>query len=303
MYLDSSLIETVTAEKSNQGCGREAYRKGAHKRLTSKQKQLVNEWATENHPCQVPGLCRPHRSFPMRALLIEKYSSATDPFIQRLHETTHCSVFHDQSIEEAFCTMRREHVDLVLVTLEKQPVEAAQIVEQIQSYAGNMLIKCPHLIMLSKQSLPIGDARRCRDRRTMCMLRESPEAVCEEARVLFSMLGTRPLNSTIQIEYRNGHHTVSFCSGTFSEEIQGGLYLIKTAVILAGGKKSYAVEFVADELGVCRQSVKKYLHELNRAAVLAQQQLNIDKPERHIFWMERAVGGTRCGARANFVWV
>ena len=43
----------------------------------------------------------------MRALLVEQQTTATYPFITGLHEATHCSILHNESIDDAIDTIHR----------------------------------------------------------------------------------------------------------------------------------------------------------------------------------------------------
>ncbi len=239
----------------------------------------------------------------MRALLVEQQTTATYPFITGLHEATHCSILHNESIDDAIDTIHRVPVNLLLVTLIPRPDEAWRIAERIRTETVGAPVRYPRAILLVERPLPVQDALRCRDFQAPSMLRGFPEPVYEEARVAFWALATRSFPSTIRIEFCNGHHRLYFCAGELSEEIDAGRQLVRLAVTLAGGRKSYTVESLADDLGICKQSVKKYMAELRRATTLAQQRLNILTPNIDVFWMERQSGGTLCGISANVVWV
>jgi len=59
---------------------------------------------------------------------------------------------------------------------------------------------------------------------------------------------------------------------------------------------------LADELGICRQSVKKYMLALRRAYDLVRSETGIKEPGSSVVWMKRSAGGTLCGLRATIVW-
>ena len=239
----------------------------------------------------------------MRVLCIEKCSSATYPFIDGLHATTHCSVYHDESLDAGLCTMRQRYFDLVLVTFEQPPTRAWEIVDRIQSCAKDLPIRCPQVILLSEKPLPVPDALKCRDLGAMSMLREFPQPVYEEAKLAFWKRATRKHDLILRIDFCNGHHTISLGIGSSFVPLELGTQLTKKVLILAGGNESYPVEFIADELGICRQSVKKYMAESRHASIVAQGKLPVADPIKDVFWMERRPGGTVCGINANIVWV
>jgi hypothetical protein len=132
----------------------------------------------------------------------------------------------------------------------------------------------------------------------MPLRREVPQAVYEEARLAFWKRATRRHETTILIDCRNGHHFLFV--GSPAAPVRLGMQLTRLAVLLLSGSESYTVEFLADELGICRQSVKKYFFDLRRAFVQAQMQCA--GPVLELFWMEKRPGGSVCGVRANVVW-
>jgi hypothetical protein len=238
----------------------------------------------------------------MRALCIEKLTPATYPFIDGLHATTHCSVYHDESLDAGLRTMGQRYFDLILVTHEQLPARASEIVGRIHSYAKDLLIRCPEVILLSEEPLPVQDALKCRDMQAMCMLREFPQPVYEEAKLAFWKRATRKHDLTLRIAFCSGHYDISLGIGSSFVSLELGSQLTKQVLILSGGNESYPVEFIADKLGICRQSVKKYMAELRRTSIVTQREVGIADPEKNAFWMERRPGGTVCGLKVNVVW-
>ena len=234
------------------------------------------------------------------ALLIEPYSPDTYAFIDGLHDVTHCRVRHDQTIEDGLKTMEQTYCDLVLVTIAPQSSGALKVVEQIRSRASDLLVRPPEVILLFNKALPIPEALRCRDLGAMSMRRDVPQAIYEETRLAFWKRATRKHEVTVRVDYRNGHHLLYV--GTPPVPVDLGAQLLRLAVLLLSGNESYTVEYLADELGVCRQSVKKYFLDLRRAFVRAHAQCEIGSRSGEIFWMEKRSGGTVCGMRANPIW-
>ena len=236
-----------------------------------------------------------------KALLIEKYAAGTYPFIDGLHQETYCRVRHEQSLDVGLRILQQEYFDIVLVTVEQQTVSALQIFEAIRAQARELLVRCPYVILLSERPEQ-ADLIKCTDLGAKLMFRQHADPVYLEAKLLFAMLDRRPFKSTIRIDFQNGHHTAYFAFSTAWAEIEAANRLLKTAVTMAGGKKSYTVEWVADALGICRQSAKQYICLLNQKTFDIQLNLGIAEPVADVFWMRKELGGTLCGIRANIVW-
>lgn len=228
----------------------------------------------------------------MNALVIEPYTPDTYAFIDGLHEATHCRVSHDQTVQEGLRTMQQTYCDVVLVTMGVTSLDAPKTVELIRSRAHELLVRPPDVIVLFTRSLPIPDALKCRELGAMSMRRDIPLAVYEEARLAFWKRATRKHEITVRIDYRNGHHLLYIGSPPVRLELSS--QLTRLAVRLLSGSESYPLEYVADELEICRQSVKKYVCELRRCFVEVCGQ--------SVFWMQKRAGGTVCGAKANAAW-
>jgi hypothetical protein len=192
--------------------------------------------------------------------------------------------------------MRQAYYDLILVTTNPQLPVGSKIVESIRSRATGLPVLPPDIILLFHNSPPLLDTLKCRELGIMCMRRDFPQTVYEEARLVFWKRATRKYKAMIRVDYREGHHLVF--AGLPPTHVEMGSQLTRFAVILLSGNGSYSLEYVADELGVCRQSVKKYFLDIRRAFARAQPQFDWDE----IFWMERRPGGTVCGVRANVIW-
>ena len=238
----------------------------------------------------------------MKLLLIEPYAPETYPFISGLHEATYCDVLHAQSLDEGLSTMKEKRVSVMIVNLDKQEGKAWQVAERIRSEARDAFIRCPYLIFLSARKLPIEDIRKCCKLDVAWMLREWWPAIFQEVRRALWIREPQKMNSTLRFECHQGHHVLYQCVDAASEQIGVAFQVAKLAFILTGGLNSYTLQSIADELGVCCQSVKKYMWELRERSVLAQQKLHVFEPDRGIFWMERRAGGTVCGIKANIIW-
>lgn len=236
----------------------------------------------------------------MNALLIEPYTPDTYAFIDGLHHLTHCRVRHDETLVEGLRTMEQVYCDAILVTISHQAPNARSVVESIRRRAVDLVVRPPQVFVLSDKHFPISDAIRCRDLGAICMRRDLPQAVYEEAQIAFWRRVARKHDMTIRVDYRNGHHFLYVGSPPVHVEL--GTRLARLAVLLLSGNESYTVEFLADELSVCRQSVKKYFLDLRQAFIRAEVQFNIGRLADEIFWMEKRPGGTVCGVRANVVW-
>lgn len=81
-----------------------------------------------------------------------------------------------------------------------------------------------------------------------------------------------------------------------------GPQVAKMIAMAAGGREWYSVRTLADKLGLCRPTIKKYFWESQEASLQVQQDLSIADPERDIFWLQRLPGGTIGGIKANILW-
>ncbi len=205
-------------------------------------------------------------------------------------------------LNEGLDSMSQKHYDLILVNVGQQSMDGSQIVRRIQVRAKELFLRCPQIILLSTAPMPLEEAAKCRGIQAMCMLRQYAPPIYEEVRVRFWMRQIRTRGSTIRIDNCHGHYYLDFCLGVFSSAIEVGHQPAKLAAIMAGGLPSYHLETLADELEVCRQSVKKYIWELRQGSLRAQERLQIYEPDYDVFWMARGTGGTRCGIKATVVW-
>jgi hypothetical protein len=142
----------------------------------------------------------------------------------------------------------------------------------------------------------------CLDMQVRCMLRQFAPPIYEEVRAGFWFRETRTRGSTIRIEHEQGHYYLYICVGMFSEQIEVGGQPSRLAAMLAGGRASYLLETLADELEVCRQTIKKYIWELRHSCLRAQRKLLVTELDENVFWMARHPGGTRCGITAKVIW-
>ena len=163
-------------------------------------------------------------------------------------------------------------------------------------------MQCPYMIFLSTRRLQIQEASKCWKLHVTCMLRDSWPAIFEEVRKALWLRQTRKMKSTIRFSRYQGHYVLHQCVDMTQAHISVAFQPAKVAVILTGGLVAYTVQRIADELGVCCQTVKKYMWELRERSLLAQQELHVLEPDKDIFWMERRAGGTVCGIKANLIW-
>jgi hypothetical protein len=189
--------------------------------------------------------------------------------------------------------MEQTYCDLVLVTMSSTSLTGPKVVELIRSRASDLLVRPPDIHLLFNNSLPIPDVLRCREIGASSMRRDLPPAIYEEVRISCWKRATRKHDVTVRIDYRNGHHSLFVGSPPTSVEL--GAQLTHLAVLLLSGNECYTVQYLADELEICRQSVKKYICELRR--------IFFGMCGRYICWMERRPGGTVCGIKANAIWI
>ncbi len=235
----------------------------------------------------------------MKTLVIEAYSAETQVFIEELNGAIGCNVYHAQSVEAGLQVLRDQHPDAVIVNLDLLNVEGWRVVERIRCEARDVRIRCPYVILLSAKPRPLSDAAKCRELQAVCMFRDFWPAIWEELRVIFWMHQFRKFRSTIRVDFNGASYSLHLCAGRSSTQMLVAARPAELAVLLAGGREYYTVEEIADALGVCRRTVKKYMRELREASLQAQRDLLIPEPDTRIFWMERRPGGTICGVKAN----
>lgn len=238
----------------------------------------------------------------MRAVIVEKYSPATRALMEGLNEATGFDVHRRDTLEEALELMVERNLAAVLVNVGQLGIGPCQAVESIRSRAKASLLKCPQVILMSVLPLPFNEVGDCWDLQAMCVLRQYAPPIYEAVRAGFWVRQTRTRRSTIRIEHYQGHYYIDYVLGMFSEQIEVGDRPSRLAAILAGRRGSWLVETLAEELDVCRQSVKKYIWELRQACLRAQQKLLVPELDQNVFWMARGIGGTRCGISARILW-
>lgn len=232
-------------------------------------------------------------------LLIEPYTPETYQLMEGFHGLANCHVLHSPTVEDGLLTMERTYCDVVLVSIGSQPPNASKTVEQIRLRAADILVRSPEVMLLFDKPLPVPDALRCKELGAMCLWRGFPQAIYEEVRLAFWKRATRKHAATIRVDYRNGHHLLF--AGSPPTRVDLGAQLTRMAVLVLSDC-SCTVEFLADELGICRQSVKKYFLDLRLAFERLQTQCEVGARPDEIFWMEKRPGGTVCGVRANVIW-
>jgi hypothetical protein len=121
------------------------------------------------------------------------------------------------------------------------------------------------------------------------------------ARVALWMRQTKKYRSTLRIDFDQGHYSLHFCTSTAARQLRVSSRPTEMAATMARGLDFYSVEQLADQLEVCRQTIKKYIFELREASLDIQRELMVPELDEDIFWMERRRGGTICGMRANII--
>jgi hypothetical protein len=237
----------------------------------------------------------------MNALVIERYSPATYVLIDGLNEAARCRVRHKESLEDGLREMEQVYFDVILVKIEENAIVGSAVVERIRAWATELVVPRPSVILMFEGSLPLHDAAKCKSMNASYLRRNIPQVIYDEARVVCWRSRTTKYDRAITVEFRNGHHF--FYLGSSLMPVEMAAQLAKLAAILVSGNESYSVEYLADELGICRQSVKKYCFELRRVFTSAQQLNGEEGRTKEIVWMEKRPGGTICGVRSNVIWI
>lgn len=188
---------------------------------------------------------RVHWTRGHKALLIERYNSDTQLFLEELNATTYCSPYLEESIDAGLHAMRQRFIDILFVALEQQMMPARIIVEQVRHRASELNIKCPFVFLLAKEAVSIDVMRECSDLGVTLMLRDYIAPVCFEAQQIFGLLDKRPLRSTVRIDYQYGDYTPYFGIGTAWAEIEAAYRLIKAIVTMGGGRKRFLLSTFA----------------------------------------------------------
>jgi DNA-binding NarL/FixJ family response regulator len=236
----------------------------------------------------------------MKIHVIENYSMCTQHLIEGLNEATGCRIYHSSNLEEGLQRLEELRPDVILLSLDQRHHHNASCgVRKIQGSADAVLARWPVIILLGSSYPNVAEAASCRDLGAIFMLRHPEQPIYYEARVALWLRNAKKFIWTIRFERHSGTWSMHICSGMCSRQIIVPTQPMRLALLLASGREAYTVEEIADELRICRQSVKKYISDLNRAAVLAVRDLN-ESMER-IFWMDRRPGGTLCGLKANII--
>lgn len=237
----------------------------------------------------------------MNILVVENYSFCTQHLMEGLNEATACRVYHSSSLVEALRRFEEIRPDLIVLNLEQSHLNALSAVRKIRMAANEIPVRCPAVIVVGNSFLNVAEAASCRDLEATFLLREAQELIYFETRIALWSRKIKKYERTIRFERHSGTWSMYLQLGMSWRQILVPTQPMRLALLLAGGREAYTVEEIADELGICRQSVKKYIFVLNRAVNPAQSEL-IETGER-IFWMVRSAGGTICGLRSNVVWI
>jgi hypothetical protein len=238
-----------------------------------------------------------------KVLLIEQPSIETTIFIEQLHAAVGCRIDHERCVEHGLLRLAREHggVDIILNTVSQDPDEALRFPERVRELVAKELIRYPHLIALGSAALPPSFGAKCMELDVGFLLREPPQQIHATVKAIYWRLRTRKQRVTIRVEYLRGNYVFRLCGANRSNVMRLGPQLGRLLLILARGGHFYAVETLATELGISKQSVKKYMKALRAAFDRARAGLLISETGENVFWMDRGPGGTLCGLRANVV--
>jgi DNA-binding XRE family transcriptional regulator len=179
--------------------------------------------------------------------------------------------------------------------------EALRFPDRLRAFAAKDLIRYPYLIALGSEVLPPNFGAKCIELDMGFILRESTKQIHATVKAIYWRLRTKKRRVTIRVEYIRGRYVFHLCGANGSNEMRLGVQLGKLLLMLARGGHFYTVETLADELGISKQSVKKYMKALRVAFDSAKEGLLISETSEDVFCMERRVGGTICELRANVV--
>jgi DNA-binding NarL/FixJ family response regulator len=239
------------------------------------------------------------REANVNILVVENYSLRTQLLIEGLNEATGCRVFHSSTLAEGLHRLVETRPDLILLNLDESHLRTISAVRYIRVTANDQQVRCPTMIVLGDSWLTVAEVACCRDLEATFMLREPAQPIYYEARIALWRRSLKKYPRTIRFERHSCSWSMHFCLGMSSRQILASTQLMRLALLLASGRDAYTVEEIADELRICRQSVKKYMHDLDCAVNLALGDL-VESRER-IFWMKRVPGGSLCGIKANVV--
>jgi hypothetical protein len=240
----------------------------------------------------------------MKVLHIEQWSEATNVFIQDLHAGTGCRIEHAASIDEGLSKIVQNHgnIDIAIYSVGPTPYGVLHFQKRVRTMTADALIRCPQLVALASSPLPLPYAAKCLDQQVIYLLRDSPSQVIETVKVMLWRIRNPKSGPTIRIEFNGGHYRFFICGLTTSEEIRVSAQIGKLLLLLLRGLKAYTVEMLAAELGISRQSVKKYMRDLRVIVESALKSVCAFEPIVDLVWMERGSGGTLCGMRAHPEW-
>jgi hypothetical protein len=237
----------------------------------------------------------------MRILYVEEWSDAANSLIQQLHRETGCRIEHADTVDEAMTKIELGHGNIDLVIWAANPADdVLGFSERIRITTSEALIRRPHCVVIPLAPLSLPIAVKCMDRQIICLVRDYPKQITGVIRALLCKIRSSKPGPTIRVVFDKGHYRFFVCGPTTSEELAVSAQIGKLLLLLLEGVRT--VDLLADNLGVSRVSVKKYILELRLALASLLQQMNMQESTVQVLWMRRAPGGTLCGLNANAVW-
>jgi hypothetical protein len=191
----------------------------------------------------------------------------------------------------------------MIVTVKQNPEETLRILESIRSELRGRTLRLPEIVALVPVELAQPVAAQYRLAAIPTILRRVPDQLYSEVRLLGWMRNAAGDKTTFRIGFLNGHYTVILCGTVHAEEVPLTDQLRQLFILLANSQSSaLTVEQLADALGVCRQTIKKYMAELRARYDAVNARVRASQTGAEVFLTTRAAGGTLHQLDARIIW-
>jgi DNA-binding NarL/FixJ family response regulator len=243
--------------------------------------------------------------FASAILLCEKSAHTTEVLRADLEREIGWRVLHAESLREAsrYASTLRNRLRVVIVTTGRNSGETQHFIRQLRSASFANDVECPRILVLSLVVQGPEVAVAFEKLGAHYLLRAYSEQIVQFVKK-FQWQGRaeKSLPTIIVRRFRGHVSQVAVQWSCLESQVEAGPRLRELAEYLAvHARTEHTTEMIADELGICRQSVKEYLLRLRRAFNQACEVASIGATGERVFWTRKISGGYVHGISANVV--
>jgi len=240
-------------------------------------------------------------------LLVEKLTQPIAPWKDRIAKLTGWTVQHTESSTEAGQFLREfdRVISIVLMTIDHDHEQALSVLRSSHSRTDNGIV-CPAFLVLSRIQLPPATRERFLKLGALWLPRKHEDVILETIELVkwrMEHLPRRPLIRIVR-SFDAIEGVSAFGPNYQPVELRMGGQLRRLVQYLAGrgaGAES-TTTMIADELGVCQQTVKKYMKDLRDIWNAARGDIGTTVSGHEIFWTKKRPGGTVHSLLATVFW-